>query len=75
MLASAFLAAQTPAPERKVAGNVIVSHRDPHVRIELPKSVQYVGADRWLLYGMADCELHASVETGLHKGVQRLYWV
>src|SRR5262249_15446549 len=45
------------------------------VRIELPKSVQYVGADRWILYGMADCELHTFVEADSQKNVQRLYWV
>jgi hypothetical protein len=76
MLVSALLAAQpAAAPERKVAGNVIVSDRDPRVRIELPKSVQYVGADRWVLYHVADCELHAFVEAHAKKDVQRLYWI
>ena len=69
------LAAQANVPERKVAGNVIVSDHDPHVRIRLPSSVQYVGADRWILYGMADCELHAFVEADGHKNVERLYWI
>jgi len=41
--------AQGKAPDRKVEGNVITSERDPKVRIELPKSVQYAGADRWVL--------------------------
>jgi len=74
-LACGSLAAQNGAPERKVEGNVITSGRDPRVRIELPKSVQYVGADRWVLYDMADCELHAFVEADTQKNVQRLYWV
>ena len=69
------VAAQARLPERKVEGNVITSERDPKVRIELPKSVQYVGADRWILYDMADCELHAFVEADAQKNVQRLYWV
>lgn len=63
------------APERKVEGNVIISRREPDARIELPKSVQYIGADRWLLYDIADCELHAFVEADSQKKVQRLYWV
>jgi hypothetical protein len=63
------------APERKVENNIIISERDPKVRIELPKSVQYVGADRWVLYGIADCELHAFVEADDHQNVQRLYWI
>ena len=70
------LSAQADAPERKVENNnVIISERDPKVRIELPRSVQYVGADRWELYGIADCELQAFVEADAQKNVQRLYWV
>ena len=71
----AFLPAQTTGPERKVESNVITSERDPEVRIHLPNSAQYVGADRWVLYGMADCELHAFVDADPQKNVQRLYWV
>ena len=71
----ATLTAQTAPPERKVVGNVVTSERDPAVRIELPKAAQYVGADRWVLYGIADCELHAFVEADAQKNVQRLYWV
>jgi hypothetical protein len=68
--------ATAQAPERKVENNnVIVSERDPRVRIELPKSVHYVGADRWVLYGIADCELHAFVEADSQRKVERLYWV
>jgi hypothetical protein len=66
---------ETKRPERKVEGSVIRSERDPKVRIELPKSASYVGADRWALYEMADCELHAFVEADAQKNVQRLYWI
>src|SRR4029453_16662619 len=66
---------QTMLPARKVTGNVITSARDPKVRIELPASVRYVGADRWVLYGIADCELHAFVEVDENNVVQRRYWV
>jgi hypothetical protein len=75
LLLCGFLAAQTKPPERKVDQNVITSRRDPEVRIRLPKPVQYVGADRWVLYGIADCELHAFVEADEQKQVRRLYWV
>ena len=69
-------AAQGVSPERKVlGGNVVASERDPRVRVRLPREVQYVGADRWVLYGMADCELHAFVDVDAQKNVQRLYWV
>jgi hypothetical protein len=70
------LSAQANAPERKVENNnVIISERDPKVRIELPKSVQYVGTERWVLLGIADCELHAFVEADEQQNVQQLYWV
>jgi hypothetical protein len=65
----------TKRPERKVERNVITSVREPRVRIRLPKSVQYVGADRWVLYDIADCELHAFVDADRRKNVRRLYWV
>lgn len=62
-------------PERKVEGNVITSEHDPKVRIELPKKVQYVGADRWELLGIADCELHVFAEADRQKTVRNLYWI
>jgi hypothetical protein len=63
------------SPERRVENNVIISERDPAVRVVLPKSVQYVGADRWVLFGIADCELHAFVDADRKRNVQRLYWI
>ena len=66
---------QSSAPDRKVAGNTITSSRDPAIRIHLPKSVQYVGADRWILYDIADCELHTFVDADAKKNVQRIYWI
>jgi hypothetical protein len=70
-----FLASQTSAPERKVERNAIVSGHDPNVRVQFPQSAQYVGADRWNLYDIADCELHAFVDSDAQNNVQRLYWV
>jgi hypothetical protein len=74
-LFSTFLGAQAAAPERKVVGHTIVSERDPSLRIELPRSAAYVGADRFVLYAIADSELHAFVDSDAHKNIQRLYWV
>ena len=71
----AFLPAQTSRPERKVESNIITSEHDPDVRIRLPSSAEYVGADRWVLYGMAHCELHAFVDADPQKNVRRLYRV
>src|SRR6476619_3833741 len=63
------------SPERKVAGNVLISDREPKVRIQLPNDVQYVGAERWELLGIADCELHAFVEADPQKSIRTLYWI
>ena len=54
---------------------MITSARDPRVRIRLPKSARYVGADRWVFYDIADCELHLLVDADSNMNVQRLYWV
>jgi hypothetical protein len=67
--------AQTLAPTRTVRANVLESARDPAVVIELPKQVRYVGADRWILYDVADCELHIFVEADEQKNVKRLFWI
>lgn len=65
---------QAKTPERVVKGNVLTSDRDPKVKVEVPKSAKYLGADRWTLYDVADCELHGYVETE-GNNVMRLYWI
>jgi hypothetical protein len=72
---ASLLTPQTTAPERKVERNAIYSARDTNARIQFPPSAQYVGADRWNLYDIADCELHVFVDSDAQKNVQRLYWV
>jgi hypothetical protein len=70
------LAGAAQAPERKVVNNnIIISDRDPKIRIELPTSVWYVGVDRFLLQDIAECELYAFVQIDDQKNVQRLYWI
>ena len=75
LMCSSFMIGQDSLPERTVQKNVIASKRDPAIRITLPEDVKYVGAERWVLYGVADCELHAFVEADAHQEVQRMYWV
>ena len=70
-----FLLPQSSAPERKVSGSSISSTHDPNVQIRLPESAKYVGSDRWILYDIADCELHAFVEADTASNVHRLYWI
>ena len=69
------VSAAADAPERTVSGSTITSARDPALRIGLPGTAQYLGADRWVLYDMADCELHLLVDADAHKAVQHRYWV
>ena len=70
------LAAIAQTPGRKVVNNnIIISDHDSKVRIELPRSVWYVGVDRFVLQDIADCELYAFVEVDDEKNVQRLYWI
>ena len=71
----AFFATQNNAPERRVERNTITSEDDPKLPIRSPESVRYVGADRWVLYSIADCELHAFVRADEQENVQELYWV
>jgi hypothetical protein len=66
---------QSSPPERQVDHNAVTSLHDPAVKIRLPNSAVYVGADRWVLYDIADCELHSFVEGDSSKNVQRLYWI
>ena len=75
VLLGAFLSSPVGDPERKVKGNVITSERDPALQITLPTSAQYLGAQRWVLCDMADCELHAFVDADPQKRVERFYWV
>jgi hypothetical protein len=70
-----FIGAETLVPERKVHSNRVVSTRDPKIRIDLPASARYVGADRWNLFGVADCEVHVFVQADEKKNVQSVYWI
>lgn len=67
--------AQSMSPARLVRGTQLTSQYDPSIRIDLPENVRYVGASRWLLQGVADCELHVFVEADTRKRVKRLYWI
>lgn len=74
-LACLALPAHGQTPDRTVSGTSVTSTHDPKIRIDLPASAQYVGADRWLLLGFDDCEMHLFVDADADKHIQRLYWV
>jgi hypothetical protein len=70
-----FIRAETLPPERNVQSNSVFSARDPSIRIDVPANARYVGADRWNLFGVADCEVHVFVQADEKKNVQSLYWI
>lgn len=74
-LASTIAAGAAPLQVRTVSGNSVTSQRDPRVRVVLPAQAQYVGAHRWVLFGIANCELYAFVLADRAKNVRALYWV
>ena len=72
---SCFLMAAAKAPEREVKGNRLISRSDPAISIQVPRSAVYLGAERWDLYDVADCELHLFVEAYPDKTVKAMYWI
>jgi hypothetical protein len=57
-----------------VSGNVIISPNDPAASISVASPFTYVGASSFVLYGVADVELHVFVEADGAR-VKRLLWV
>lgn len=74
MFFCSILIAAPRAPEREVKGNLLISKNDPAITIEVPRSAVYLGAERWDLYDLADCELHLFVEADTDKTVKAMYW-
>jgi hypothetical protein len=72
---SCFLMAAAKEPAREVKGTRLVSASDPAITIQMPRSAVYLGAERWDLYDVADCELHLFVEAYPDKTVKAMYWI
>ncbi|MBV8637805.1 MAG: hypothetical protein JO322_06940 [Candidatus Eremiobacteraeota bacterium] len=75
LLVPVATAASSPTPVRVVKDNVVASDRDPAVRVTVPKTATYVGTERWVLFGIANCQLFAFIDADRQKHVRRLYWV
>ncbi|MBX7197784.1 MAG: hypothetical protein K1X51_00235 [Rhodospirillaceae bacterium] len=67
--------AQDLRPERAIRNTTVSSQHDPPVHISVPDTATYVGADRWILYGVADAELHLFVEADANRVVTRSWWI
>lgn len=61
--------------ERTVAGNRLVSPRDPAATLQVSKPYHYLGGQRFVLYGVANAEQHffAALDTG--DRLTSLYWI
>ncbi len=67
--------ATSPATaQRSVSGNIIISPNDPAASISVASPFTYVGASSFVLYGVADVELHIFVEADGAR-VKRLLWI
>lgn len=75
LLVAPAAAAELLSPERHVDGHRLISDRDPHIVIEVPAALAYYGADRFKLYGVADCEIHAFAEKDGDGRVERMLWL
>ncbi len=69
-------AAQVPVTlEARIEANRVIRPGEPALTIRVPANANYVGGERFTLYGVADCEIHVFVEADAAKRIQRFYWV
>jgi len=69
-------AAQSNPPiTRIVAGQVLTSKDTPAVRLEFDKAFKYVGAQSFVLYGVANAEQHFFVDADKDGRMKRFFWV
>jgi len=66
---------ETLPVQREVHENTIRSLALPHAELHFAADYQYVGGQRFTLYGVADAEQHLFVRKGSKNTVERFYWV
>lgn len=74
MLAAAGCAHNPPARKINVAGQTLTSSIFPVGTLAFGPTFEYVGGTQFVLYGVADCEIHVFAQVKDRK-VQRFYWV
>lgn len=80
LIGTALAIAQQPGTSslplrRTVQQQTITSQADPAVRITVDPAFKHIGGDRFILYDVADAELHLFVDADAEKRVKRLYWI
>lgn len=68
-------ASRVLSPDAEVHDNSVIWRAGPAIQISVPKEATYVGADRWVLFDVADAEVHLYVEADSRRNVQRYYWI
>jgi len=67
--------ASLPPPAAKVADHAVEWRGPPQLRIRVPAKARYLGGERFVLFDVADCEIHLFVEAGPDRLVRRYYWI
>src|SRR4051794_17699285 len=62
------------SPSAQVEAHALTRAGDG-LTVRVPTAATYAGGDRFVLYGVADCEIHVFVEADAQRHVRRLYWV
>lgn len=62
-------------PARKVKGRTLTSVQLPPVGMTFDKAFKYVGAQSFVLYGVANAEQHFFVDADKQGRMRRFYWV
>jgi hypothetical protein len=75
LMATPLLGGTLPPPAATVGRHDIRLVGPPAIRVRVPGSARYVGGDRFVLYDIADCELHLFVDAGPDGQVRRYWWV
>ncbi len=73
-------ARRTTAPEfsglsRTVSGNTLLSQSDPPVRMTFDEGFEYIGGQKFVLYGTADVEQHFFVEEHADGTLKSFFWI
>lgn len=60
---------------RSVSGNELLSHHDPAAILRFDPAYQYIGGQKFILYGVADTEQHFFVETTADDKLKSIFWI
>lgn len=66
---------EPPKVTRTVKDNVLTSTEKPALGLKIDKGFKYLGAQSFILYGVATAEQHFFVDADENKQFKRLYWI